>query len=68
MRFIEVRLVDRHNLEMVEDAVTGTRSGTGNVGTDERGGSLNSSSMNGFWSATSIRSCIASEAGRGIDG
>jgi hypothetical protein len=42
MRFIEVRLVDRHNLEIVEDAVTGTRSGTGNAGTDERGGSLNS--------------------------
>jgi hypothetical protein len=42
MRFIEVRLVDRRNLEIVEDAVTGTRSGTGNVGTDERGGSLNS--------------------------
>jgi hypothetical protein len=41
MRFIEVRLVDRHNLEIVEDAVTGTRSGTGNAGTDERGGSLN---------------------------
>jgi len=32
MRFIEVRLVDRHNLEIVEDAVTGTRSGTGNAG------------------------------------
>jgi hypothetical protein len=42
MRFIELRLVDGDKLEIVEDAVAGTRSGTGNVGTDERGGSLNS--------------------------